>query len=206
MRNPASRSALEAPNHTTSTIQMILSQSHPLALLLDAIFIAAIVVLIVINLKHFILPNAITYPGCAVAILARAFIPNLASFGLLTPDPSSKLPTFLLSIEGAIIGLIVGGGTLLLVRWIWQNLRGIEVLGFGDVKMMCMVGAYLGIAKTVIVLSLAFAIMMPLSMAVAMTLLKQEHPVIPSGFIWGVPAIITTLAGDRILHWLSLQL
>jgi prepilin signal peptidase PulO-like enzyme (type II secretory pathway) len=80
---------------------MILSQSHPLALLLDAIFIGAVVVLIVINLKHLILPNAITYPGCAVAIVARAFIPNLASFGFLTRAPFSKLPTFLVSIDGA---------------------------------------------------------------------------------------------------------
>ena len=107
---------------------MILSQSHPLALLLDAIFIGAVVVLIAINLKYLILPNAITYPGCAVAIVARAFIPNLASFGVLTRDPFSKLPTFLVSIDGAIIGLIVGGGTLLLVRWSWEKLRGIEGL------------------------------------------------------------------------------
>jgi leader peptidase (prepilin peptidase) / N-methyltransferase len=184
---------------------MILSQSHPLALLLDAIFIGAVVALIVINLKYFILPNAITYPGCAVAIVARAFIPNLASFGFLTRGPFSNLPTFLVSIEGAIIGLIVGGGTLLLVRWTWKKLRGTEVLGFGDVKMMCMVGAYLGIAKTVIVFSLAFLLMMPL-MVVALVLLKQKNLVIPSGFIWGVPAIIVTLAGERILRWLSVQL
>lgn len=185
---------------------MILSQSHPLALLLDAIFIGAVVVLIVINLKHLILPNAITYPGCAVAIVARAFIPNLASFGFLSRDPFSKLPAFLVSIDGAIIGLIVGGGTLLLVRWTWEKLRGVEGLGFGDVKMMCMVGAYLGIAKTIIVLSLAFALIMPLSMIVVRVLLKQKNPVIPSGFIWGVPAIIVTLCGERILHWLSVQL
>jgi Flp pilus assembly protein protease CpaA len=93
-----------------------------------------------------------------------------------------------------------------LVRWTWEKLRGVEVLGFGDVKMMCMVGAYLGIAKTVIVLSFAFAFMMPLSMVVALVLLKQKNPVIPSGFIWGIPAIIVTLAGERILHWLSVQL
>ena len=93
-----------------------------------------------------------------------------------------------------------------MVRWSWEKLRGVEGLGFGDVKMMCMVGAYLGIAKTIIVLSLAFAFMMPLSTVVALVLLKQKNPVIPSGFIWGVPAITVTLAGDRILHWLSVQL
>jgi hypothetical protein len=59
-------------NYRPAQFQMILSQSHPLALLLDAIFIGAVVALIVINLKYFILPNAITYPGCAVAIVARA--------------------------------------------------------------------------------------------------------------------------------------
>jgi leader peptidase (prepilin peptidase)/N-methyltransferase len=183
---------------------MSLSQSHPLALLLDIIFIGAVVVLIAINFRHLILPNVITYPGCLLAICARAFIPNLSSFGLLGQDFFSSLPTFLISIAGALMGAIIGGGTLLVVRWSWKKLRDTEVLGFGDVKMMCMVGAYLGIAKTVIVLSMAFALMVPLLVA-ALTLLKRKNLLLPSGFVWGIPAIIVTLWGERILHYFSAQ-
>ena len=174
-------------------------RSNPIELLTDVAFIAAIVALVVINLKTMILPNKITYPGCALAILVRVFIPNLASFGLLNQPPFSKLPIFLASIDGAFIGAIIGGGSLLLLRWTWQRLRGIEALGLGDVKMMCMIGAYLGIAKTILVLALVVVVMFPAMVIIALMLIKRSNMLWPSGFIWGIPAITVTLLGENIL-------
>jgi leader peptidase (prepilin peptidase)/N-methyltransferase len=178
-------------------------RSNPIELLTDAAFIAAVVTLVVINLRTMILPNKITYPGFALAILVRAFIPNFASFGLLNQPPFSKLPTFLVSIDGAFIGAIIGGGSLLLVRWAWERLRGIEALGLGDVKMMCMIGAYLGIAKTILVLSLVVVLMFPAMVIIALVFAKRSNMLWPSGFIWGIPAIVATLLGENILKLLS---
>ncbi len=98
----------------------------PLELLTDALFIGVILALIVINLKSLLLPNKITYSGLALAMIARLFLPNLSSFGLLDQALFSKLPRSLVSIDGAIIGAIIGGGSLLLVRWGWKRLRGVE--------------------------------------------------------------------------------
>lgn len=175
----------------------------PLELLTDTLFIGAILALIAINLKSRLLLNKITYPGLAFAIFVRFFIPNLSSFGFLNHDPFSKMPASLVSIGGAIIGAIIGGGTLLLIRWGWERLRGVEGLGLGDVKMMCMIGAYLGIAKTVLVLSLVVVLMVPTTMAVVSIVVKIRNNLpLPSGFLWGVPAIIVTLFGEIILNWI----
>lgn len=178
---------------------MLLSNPSQLSLLADALFIAAIVALIVVNLKSLLLPNKITYTVFIFAIFIRAFIPNLSSFGLLNLYPFSKLPTPLVSIAGALIGAMIAGSSLFLIRWAWQQFRGIEGLGLGDIKMMCMIGAYLGIAKTVIALSLVVVLMLPLTVVIALTFIKRSDLFFPSGFIWGIPAIICTVAGEKIL-------
>ena len=54
------------------------------------------------------------------------------------------------SLAGALIGALIGGGSLWLMGWTWEKLRGIEAMGLGDVKMMFMVGAYLGWRLTIL--------------------------------------------------------
>jgi leader peptidase (prepilin peptidase) / N-methyltransferase len=186
--------------HQTYLILVLFMDKSPIELLTDALFIGVIIALIVINLKTLLLPNKITYPSLALAMIVRLLLPNLSSFGLLEQAPFSKLPPSLVSIDGAIIGAVIGGGTLLLVGWGWQRLRGVEALGLGDVKMMCMIGAYLGIAKTVLTLLLVVFLMVPVTVAVAAIFIKvRNQMVLPSGFLWGVPAIVVTLFGEIIL-------
>src|SRR5215213_4847203 len=105
----------------------------------DLAFVAAIVALVFIDAEHMILPNVTTYPGFALALLARAVVPNLygvASFG------DGQVPAWLLSLGGAALGALVGGGFLWAVGWLWERVRGVEAMGLGDVKMMLMVGAF----------------------------------------------------------------
>ena len=52
-------------------------------------------------------------------------------------------PLWAASLGGAALGALIGGGSLWLMGWTWEKLRGIEAMGLGDVKMMFMVGAYL---------------------------------------------------------------
>ena len=60
------------------------------------------------------------------------------------------MPIWAASLVGALIGALVGGGSLWLMGWTWEKLRGIEAMGLGDVKMMFMVGAYLGWRLTIL--------------------------------------------------------
>src|ERR671931_3777 len=113
-----------------------------LSLPFDLAFVAAVLALVFIDAEHMILPNVITYPGLGVALLARVVVPNL--YGVASLGAQAHVPAWLLSVVGACVGALVGGGFLWLVGWLWDRLRGVEAMGLGDVKMMFMVGAYLG--------------------------------------------------------------
>lgn len=90
-----------------------------------ALFCALMVVLGAIDAEHYILPDRITLPGIAIGL---AFSPWLSWSGLWS----------------AFAGAALGAGILLALWWGWLLLRKEEGLGLGDVKMLAMVGAFLG--------------------------------------------------------------
>ncbi|HEX8424479.1 MAG TPA: prepilin peptidase, partial [Pyrinomonadaceae bacterium] len=126
-----------------------------LALPFDLIFVAALVALIFIDAEHMILPDVITLPGLIFALLVRAFVPNLDGLAFLSEGLLVGWPVWSMSLAGALFGAAVGGGSLWLMGWLWERLRGVEAMGLGDVKMMFMVGAYLGWPLTVATIFLA---------------------------------------------------
>jgi len=111
-----------------------------LALPFDLVFVAAIISLVFIDAEHMILPNAITYPGIAFALIARVTVPYLLGqphfddLETLLNGPLAGLPLWAASLVGAFLGALIGGGSLWLMGWTWEKLRGIEAMGLGDVK------------------------------------------------------------------------
>ena len=190
------------------SVILFLAMAHEyssLTIFADALFIAAIVALIVINLKSLILPNIITLPGIVIALLLRLVLP-MGEPHLQWLDFSMWLPAPAASLAFGIAGAIIGGGALWIVRLGWAQMRGVEILAFGDIKMMCMIGAYLGIARTLLVLALILCVMLPLTLVVFQSLRRRRDSLLlPSGFIWGVPAIIVTVLGGAVLAWLTNQ-
>src|ERR1041385_7568083 len=91
------------------------------ALAFDLAFVAAMIALIFIDAEHMILPNVITYPGVLFALLTRLLVPYLvtpAHFDdlrqLLATFP--KLPLWAVSLIGAAMGALMGGGSF----WLWD--------------------------------------------------------------------------------------
>ncbi len=126
------------------------------ALPFDLVFVSALLALVFIDAEHMILPNVITYPGIVFAVVARIAIPYLTGTPHFDDLPSlsqgafAGMPIWVTSLAGALIGALLGGGSLWLMGWTWEKLRGIEAMGLGDVKMMFMVGAYLGWRLTIL--------------------------------------------------------
>lgn len=176
----------------------------PVALVL----VSAIIALIFIDAEHMILPNVITYPLLVFAILVRLIFPIFIGAQYFTDIKSFPLtyfhesPLWLVSLVGAVLGALVGGGSLWLVGEIWKRLRGVEAMGLGDVKMMFAVGALLG-------WKLAFLsiFMGAFSGAVIGIILisrqkdKTLQTLIPFGIFLGIGSIIALLFGDSIINW-----
>ena len=171
-----------------------------LSLPFDLAFAAAILALVFIDAEHMILPNVITYPGIAVALVARALVPNL--YGVASLGAQAHVPAWLFSVAGAVIGALVGGGFLWLVGWLWERLRGVEAMGLGDVKMMFMVGAYLGWPLTLLAI---FVGVLSGSLAGVGLMLKRGRRdmqmLLPFGIFLGVGSLVSLLFGTTIIDW-----
>jgi leader peptidase (prepilin peptidase)/N-methyltransferase len=116
-----------------------------LAALAGAVFCCSMIVLTAIDVEYLILPDRITLPGILAGVALQPFLPT---------GPGQPWP----GIVGAILGAALGAGVLLVAYGGWWLLRREEGLGLGDVKMLAMIGAFLGAGGVVVALFLgAFA-------------------------------------------------
>lgn len=180
-----------------------------------------------------LLPDKLTLPGLALGIifsltvpvndLVSQFLPGMINLPL-SADASARLLSLFDSLLGAAVGaaFIYGAGAIYL-RW-----RGTEGMGFGDVKLMAMVGAFLGIKLTVFTIftaSLAGSLFGLTTVLVVW--LKRTHRFarrlataqaarkrawqsaqvvyrnyqMPFGVFLGSMALVALFFGDRFLHW-----
>jgi len=182
------------------------------ALPFDLIFVSALVALIFIDAEHMILPNVITYPGMAFAVVARIAIPYLTGnlhfddLPSLSQGAFAGMPVWVTSLAGAAIGALIGGGSLWLMGWTWEKLRGIEAMGLGDVKMMFMVGAYLGWRLTI--LTIFVGVLTGSIIGIAMMAGQRERNMqmlLPFGIFLGLGAIASLLFGSQVVEWYAGQ-
>lgn len=181
-------------------------------ILFDLVFVTALVVLIFIDAEHMLLPNAITYPGIVFAIIARLLLPYLVGPNAFEDLPSlahgtfSNLPLWATSLIGAAIGALVGGGSLWLMGWLWERLRGVEAMGLGDVKMMFMVGAYLG--WRLVILTIFLGVLSGSIIGIGLMARRGERDMqmqLPFGIFLGIGSIFALFIGPRIIAWYAAQ-
>ena len=115
---------------------------------INSMFLAIIIVLIFTDYNHQILPNVLTIPGTIVGILVSPLQIFPVYLGVLEVRTAELLGLESTPIAwpwlGSIIGAIFGGGLLYLIATLYRVVRHRDGLGLGDVKMMMMVGAFLG--------------------------------------------------------------
>jgi leader peptidase (prepilin peptidase)/N-methyltransferase len=105
-----------------------------LAFLVTFIFVAALIVISFIDVDVRIVPDVISLPGIVAGLLFSLLARYLIS------DPFEVIPSPL----SALIGVLVGGGFLLALAWAYEALTGVEGMGGGDIKLLAMIGAFLG--------------------------------------------------------------
>jgi len=144
-------------------------------------FGCAMVVLFAIDLEHQILPNAITLPGILVGLVASLWLPP--------------------GLRSALVGVLVGGGSLWLLFEIWKWLRGVEALGMGDVKMLAMVGAFLGWEQVIVTLVLSSVAGSLVGLGLIASGRGSLGSKLPYGTFIALGALASSLAGDRLVTW-----
>jgi len=136
------------------------------------LFTCVIVVLTVTDLRVRILPDVVNWPGFVAGLIFAAFVPPSDGTALWLMDRLSLLPPPAPAV-GVIDGLLGAAfGSLLL--WgagaAYKLVRGRDGMGFGDVKMMAMVGAFLGFRGTFLTILFGTLLGSVLGLAVIVTL------------------------------------
>ena len=145
------------------------------------ILVAILVALFGIDLEHQILPNSITLPGIIVVLM----------FSFIAP-PGWK---------DALLGALLGAGVLYGIAAAYYAVRREEGLGMGDVKMLAMIGAFLGwkaVLVTMVLSSFSGA-------AIGLALISAQRGgmklALPFGTFLAVGAVAAMLAGEPLITW-----
>ncbi len=146
------------------------------------LFFSSLVAVIFIDLSHQIIPDVITLPGIVIGVLAASTI----------------LPPGLLN---SLIGLLLGGGLFYLVAVLSLAILKKEGMGGGDIKLIAMIGAFLG--WQAVLLTIFLAALSGSIVGVSMILMKGRNraDLIPFGPYLALGAMTTLFWGRGILTW-----
>jgi len=180
-----------------------------------------------------LLPDTLTLPGLVVGMLFSLFVPvnDLASQFLpaaVNLPFGSDLVAPLMSALDALLGAAVGAGFIYGAGAIYLRWRGMEGMGFGDVKLMAMVGAFVGIKLTVFTIFTASLVGSLFGVGtVLLVWVKRTHRFMrslanaqaarrrgwqsaqmvyrfyqmPFGVFLGSMALVAFFFGNKFLHW-----
>jgi leader peptidase (prepilin peptidase)/N-methyltransferase len=162
-------------------IQAIVTGDNVPDLAVRLVFTSLLIILFGTDLETQRLPNVLTYPGIVIGLATSMWLP----------------PGFV----NAAIGAALGAGVLLAVRWGWKRATGVDGMGLGDVKMLAMIGAFLGWQQVFIVLF--FASLVGAVVGIALTLVGKRslQSRLPFGTFLALAAYAASLYGDGLVQW-----
>jgi len=145
------------------------------------VLLTMLVALFGIDLEHQILPNVITLPGIVIGLM----------FSLVGPP----------GWQDAVIGAAVGAGVLYGIAAAYYAVRREEGLGMGDVKMLAMIGAFLGWKAVLVTLVLSSFSGAAIGMALIAAQRGNMKLALPFGTFLAVGAMAAMLIGEPLIAW-----
>ena len=150
------------------------------------IFTAVLIVIAFIDLDHQIIPDVLTIPGIPVFFLLAVFV--------------VKVPWL-----EALIGLLIGGGVLFAIAFVYELLTKREGMGGGDIKLLAMVGGFLG-WKSLIFILLFSSFSGVIVGITAMIIKKQDTKyAVPFGPFLSAAAVAYLFWGDTFMRLLFMR-
>jgi len=143
---------------------------------------SALVVITFIDIEHQIIPDEISLPGIVVGFLLSFFIKG---HGWLD----------------SLLGILLGGGTLLLVAYGYHRLTGKDGMGGGDIKLLAMMGAFLGWKAVPFIIFASSLIGSIFGVSIMLLQKKDSKLAIPFGPYLAFGALLYIFYGQPLIRW-----
>jgi len=164
-----------------------------------ALFSALLLGMIFSDLQSRILPDEFTKGGIVLGLVMSIAVP-LPS-GMLHFMLPEMIAHFSSTIE-AVFAAVFGGGSLWLVGVLYAKIRHKEGLGFGDVKMVAMMGAFMGLSSALAAVMLGCIAGTVVGLTYVYIAKKDPSTYeLPFGSFLGIAALFVSLAEPGWLHW-----
>ncbi len=150
--------------------------------LIYALLFSALLVVTWIDFSHQIIPDRITLPGIVLGLLCAATI----------------LPVGLLN---SVLGVLIGGGVLWGVAWVSPYLFGKEGMGGGDIKLLAMIGAFLGWKPTLLTILVGAIVGSVVGIGLILLKVIRRDQYLPFGPFLALGAVVAMFFHREILSW-----
>ena len=162
-------------------VQYVVVENSPVLVLSRLFFVSLMVVLFVTDLQHRILPNMVTIPGVIVGWCCSWFV----------------APGWL----DSSIGIVVGSTFLVILSETYYRIIGREGLGMGDVKMLALIGAFLGWEFMLFTMLMASILGVLVWSVILVSGRGGTRYLLPLGSFLAISAIVMSVTGPLILPW-----
>jgi leader peptidase (prepilin peptidase) / N-methyltransferase len=162
-------------------LQGLVIGDNPSLLAVRLVFTALLIALFGTDLETMRLPDVMTLPGLAFGLIASLWLPP----GILS----------------ALIGAALGAAIPYAIRWLWFRSTGVEAMGLGDVKMLAMVGAFLGWQQVLVVLFMASVAGAAIGLTLAALYGRTLASKLPFGTFLALGAYAASLWGEKLVRW-----
>jgi len=168
-----------------------------------AIFSCLILVLFFTDILERMLPDKVNFTGLALGLSLSLFIPlqNGAAAWVSRWLFAYPPPVPVLSVSDALLGAALGSSLLWVVGQVYFRLRRREGMGLGDVKMMAMVGAFLGPQRSLLTILGGSLLGSVLGLFWILLLRKETDYELPFGTFLGAAALLAAFFGTPLLDW-----
>ncbi len=164
------------------TLALFLRFGPTLTFIALFLFCSSLVVITFIDIEHQIIPDEISLPGIVIGVVFSFFLP---------------WQTWL----NSLLGILLGGGSLLLVAYGYQWLTGKEGMGGGDIKLLAMMGAFLGWKSIPFIIFASSLVGSVVGVTMMLIQKKDSKLAIPFGPYLAFGAVLYIFYGRQIIQW-----
>jgi leader peptidase (prepilin peptidase)/N-methyltransferase len=160
------------------------------------VMVSGFIVATFVDLEHRIIPDEVSVGGMCCGLILSLLIPSLHH---VVPHEGKVVLVHLQSLGLSVLGVLIGGGAIYLMGMLGDFLFKKESMGAGDIKLLAMIGAFLGWKLALLTFFIA-----PFFGAIfgIIEKIRTKDSIIAYGPFLVIGAIVSLFWGEQILNWL----